>query len=139
MARRGTTLIEQLIGLSLLSLLFGISVHGASTLRDRLALRAARHAVRDALAFARERAIAGGTRVAVRIDRSHARLLVHIGPDTLYRAALSETWGVALDATRDSTAYGASGLGVGAANLSLVVRRGTLADTITVSRLGRVK
>ncbi|MCU0617766.1 MAG: hypothetical protein MUD17_11890 [Gemmatimonadaceae bacterium] len=139
MTRRGTTLIEQLIGLSLLSLLFGISVHGASTLRDRLAVRAARHAVRDALAFARERAIAGGTRVAVRIDRARSRVVVHVGTDTLYRAPLASTWGVALDATRDSTAYGASGLGVGAANLSLILRRGALADTITVSRLGRVK
>jgi len=36
-------------------------------------------------------------------------------------------------------AYAASGLGYGASNLRVIVRRGASADTITVSRLGRVK
>jgi hypothetical protein len=36
-------------------------------------------------------------------------------------------------------AYQASGLGLGAANLRLVLRRRARADTITVSRLGRVE
>jgi hypothetical protein len=46
---------------------------------------------------------------------------------------------VALEATRDSLAYGPDGLGVGAANLRLVLRRGAAADTLSVSRLGRVR
>lgn len=139
MHRRGTTLIEQLIGLSLLSLLFGITVHEAATLRDRLSLRAARGAVREALAFAREQAIAGGTRVAVRFDDAGGRIVVYAGADSLHRVAVRTGWGVEFEASRDSTAYGPSGLGVGAANLSLVLRRGALADTLTVSRLGRVR
>jgi hypothetical protein len=35
--------------------------------------------------------------------------------------------------------YDPRGLGFGAANLSLVLSRGDAADTLTVSRLGRVK
>jgi Tfp pilus assembly protein FimT len=137
--RPGTTLIEQLIGLSLLGLLFTITLHGVGTLRDRLALRAAREAVRDTLALAREQAIAAGRRVAVHIDRRAARLVVHAGADSLHRVPVGGLWGVTLDASRDSTAYGPAGLGVGAANLSLVLRRGALAETVTVSRLGRVR
>jgi hypothetical protein len=36
-------------------------------------------------------------------------------------------------------AYSASGLGFGAANMRVIVSRGASADTITVSRLGRVR
>jgi hypothetical protein len=36
-------------------------------------------------------------------------------------------------------AFDARGLGVGAANLSLVARRGRFADTLFVSRLGRLR
>jgi hypothetical protein len=36
-------------------------------------------------------------------------------------------------------AYAANGLGVGGANLRLVLSRGRRADTINVSRLGRVE
>jgi hypothetical protein len=35
--------------------------------------------------------------------------------------------------------YTALGIGFGAANLRVIVSRGASADTITVSRLGRVK
>jgi hypothetical protein len=66
------------------------------------------------------------------------QVVVHIGADTVARADFTDR-GVRLHATRDSMAYGANGLGVGAANLRLVLSRGARADTITISRLGRVQ
>jgi Tfp pilus assembly protein FimT len=139
MARHGTTLIGQLVGISLLGLLFSITLRGAATLRDQLALRSARGAVREALALARDQAMAGGRAVAVRFDARDGRLVVHAADDSLHRVALASGWGVALATTRDSTAYLPSGLGAGAANLSIILRRGAVADTLTVSRLGRVR
>lgn len=139
MSRRGTTLIGQLLGISLLGLLFGITLRGAATLRDQLALRSARATVREALALARDQAIAGGRPVAVRFDAREGRLVVHAAADSLHRVSLGATWGVSLATTRESTAYLPSGLGAGAANLSIILRRGGVADTLTVSRLGRVR
>ena len=63
--------------------------------------------------------------------RAHGRLLaVH---------ALGHAHGVTLAGSRDSLAFDVRGLGYGASNLTLVVRRGRAAETLVVSRLGRVR
>ena len=89
--------------------------------------------------MARERAMATGARTALHLDSRSARAVVHTDQDTLARLDLATTHRVQLDATRDSLAYAPSGLGYGAANLRIIVSRGAVRDTITVSRLGRVK
>jgi hypothetical protein len=66
-----------------------------------------------------------------------ARLVAEDGP--LLARPLRDVYGVRLAANRDSMAYDGRGLGVGAANLSIVVRRGAVAETVVVSRLGRVR
>jgi len=139
MSRPGFTLIDQLLAVSLLGIAMAIAVQGAGALRDRLAVRAASRAVREALALAREHAVAGGTRAAVRFGRVDGTVTVHIGSDSLHRLRLLQSHGVHLESTRDSMAYLPSGLGFGGANVRLVVRRGRQADTVTVSRLGRVR
>jgi hypothetical protein len=57
----------------------------------------------------------------------------------LHSRAIGFAHGVRLGGTRDSLTYDPRGLGRGAANLSIVVRRGTIAETVFVSRLGRVR
>ena len=52
---------------------------------------------------------------------------------------LGSSHGVMLSASRDSMAYAPNGLGYGAANLTIILRRGESAETIFVSRLGRVR
>ena len=53
--------------------------------------------------------------------------------------ALGHAHGVTLASSRDSLAFDVRGLGYGAANLTLVARRGRAAETLVVSRLGRVR
>lgn len=137
--RHGVTLIDQLLAITLLGIVMAITVHGAGALRDRLAVRSAARAVRGALGLARAQAIAGGTRAAVRFGARDGTVTVHVGGDSSHRARLAHTHGVHVQATRDSTAYLPSGLGFGAANVQIVLRRGVHADTVTVSRLGRVR
>ena len=54
-------------------------------------------------------------------------------------AELRDLFGVTLASSRDSLAYSATGLGYGVTNASLVVRRGLAAETVSVSRTGRVR
>jgi hypothetical protein len=109
-----------------------------SALFAALDVAMAAQATVDLLALARDHAIATGERTAVRFDVAGTRVVVHVGPDTI---AVGDFYGsgLTLAATRDSLSYAPSGLGVGAANLRLILTRSARADTITVSRLGRVQ
>jgi type II secretory pathway pseudopilin PulG len=137
--RTGATFIEQLAVLTLFGALFAIAMRSGTKLFDQAAVSSATRAAADAFAAARDHAVSGGRRVAVHIHPAEASLVIHTGADTLSRHPLGEHHKVALESSRDSMAYAASGLGWGASNLRLVVRRGAAADTLTVSRLGRVR
>lgn len=137
--RLGITIIDQLLAIALLSVLLTISLQGVGALRDRFAVRAATRAVKDALALAREHAGASGARAAVHFGHVDARVAVQAGSDSLFTLSLAHRFGVSMIATRDSMAYLPSGLGYGAANMSIFLSRGARHDTITISRLGRVR
>jgi hypothetical protein len=64
---------------------------------------------------------------------------VTVDADTLLVHRFGADLGVTLEVSRDSVIYGPSGRGYGATNTTLIVRRGSAADTVTVSRLGRVR
>ena len=131
--------MEQLWLLVISGIVLSASVVGGARLLDSAAVRTSANDVADLFAIARDQAIATGKRTAVRIDRTEGRLVIHANVDTLMRLELARLRAVSIESTRDSMAYAASGLGYGASNLRVIVRRGASADTITVSRLGRVK
>jgi hypothetical protein len=64
---------------------------------------------------------------------------VSVGGDTLRKRDIGAAHDVLLLATRTRMSYSATGIGYGAANLSVVVRRNRAVDTVFVSRLGRVR
>jgi len=64
---------------------------------------------------------------------------VRIGTDTLRKRELGLIHEVKLSATRTSITYSPTGMGYGAANLTLVIVRGNSVDSLFVSRLGRVR
>jgi prepilin-type N-terminal cleavage/methylation domain-containing protein len=136
--RRGTTLIEQLVVIAILAIVTAIAVTTAVRQLDAAAVHAASREVADAFAAARDHAMASGRRTAVRVRARDTVLLVHADDDLLEQRRLGLTYGVSVTGTRDSMAYAPTGLGWGAANLSVRIARGRAADTVTVSRLGRV-
>lgn len=136
--RRGATLVEQLWLLVLTGTLAALAMTSGGALFAALDVAMAAQETVDLLALARDHAIATGDRTAVRFDVAGTRVLVHVGPDTIAVGDFHGS-GLTLEATRDSLSYAPSGLGVGAANLRVVLRRSARADTITVSRLGRVQ
>lgn len=137
--RRGSTLQEQLVVLALLGIGLAVGVGGGARLLDAAAVHGAARDVSELFAQARDRAMATGSRTAVQLDARNARVIVHTGLDTLARLDLRATRMVQLATTRDSMAYLPSGLGYGAANLRVILSRGASRDTLTVSRLGRVR
>ena len=137
-ARRGATLLELAITLAVLAIVLGIALPSQAASRDAASVRAATRELVDLLATARELAVARGA-AAVHLDSAAgvARLRAPGAPPR--DLPLGALHGVRVEASRDSLAFDGRGLGRGAANLCVVVHRGAAADTVVVSRLGRVR
>jgi prepilin-type N-terminal cleavage/methylation domain-containing protein len=137
--RRGATLVELVVVLTIIGVLLGIAVRRAQASGDRYATRAAARDVALLLSAARQVAATSADGAAVMLDDEAASVRLVVGGDTVRTLALAARHGVTLRATRDSLAYDARGLGHGAANLSMVLARRAAAETVVVSRLGRVR
>ena len=137
--RCGFSLVELVLVMTLAGLVCVTVVHALMLQLDRLAVRNAIAEAAGALAMARDEALARRAVVRVRIDTSQRTLTVRSGDERIARHALGHAHNVSLSTTRDSIAFDVRGLGYGAANLTLIARRGRAADTLIVSRLGRVR
>jgi prepilin-type N-terminal cleavage/methylation domain-containing protein len=137
--RWGYTLVELVIVLAVLAVVCGIGVRAIGRQLDRVAVVDAIGEAAAAMARARDEALARHAMVSVHIDTAERILTLHTSGVRLPRHALGHAHGVSLATTRDSIVFDARGLGYGAANLTLVARRGSAAETLVVSRLGRVR
>lgn len=138
-SRLGTSLVELLVVLMVVAVLLGLATLRVASVIDRVAVRTARQEVASAFANARDLAVARRARVSVSIDTGAATIRVRGQGVVLAERAVGVLYGVALTATRDSMSYDPRGLGYGAANLTLALQRGAAAETLLVSRLGRVR
>jgi type II secretory pathway pseudopilin PulG len=137
--RSGGTLLELVIVLAMMAALLGIVGPPVAASLDRAAAHAAADDALTQFALARDEALARGVPVWVVIDSAAAAVRVRIPGRGTRSRLLGSLYGVALRATRDSMSYDERGLGRGAANLTLVLARGRVRDTLVVSRLGRVR
>lgn len=137
--RWGYTLVELVVVLIVLALVCAVGVHTVARQLDQVAAVSAIGEAAEAIARARDEALARHAMVIVRIDTGGRLLTLHSRGGRLARHALGHAHGVSLAATRDSLVFDARGLGYGAANLTLIARRGLAAETLVVSRLGRVR
>ena len=137
--RTGYTLVEVVLVTVIIGLISLIGLRQLQLYLDRVATRDAVRAAGDLVARARDEAVAQRTVVSLRIDTLSASLALSARGHSFASTPLGQTQGVALSTTRDSIAFDLRGLGYGAANLTLVAHRGHSADTLIVSRLGRVR
>ena len=137
--RHAFTLIELTVTLLILSILSAIAVPRAGRFLDAIQVRGAVIAIESLFSTARHMAIARGVRTTVEIDTAVRAIYVSAGGVRLRNAEIGADHDVRLSATRPSMTYSATGMGYGAANLSVVVRRNSVADTVFVSRLGRLR
>ena len=137
--RRAFSAIELTIVIGVVSVLSAIAMPGMTKLLDRMRVRAAVTQIESLFGAARHIAIARGSMASVEIDTVARTISVTLDGDTLRRGDIGMEHGVQLSTNRSSMAYSPTGIGYGAANLSVVVRKSSAVDTIVVSRLGRVR
>lgn len=137
--RHGYSLAELTLVLVIVGLLVVIAVRPIQGTLDHIATHDAAQRASELIGRARDEAIALHTTVAVQVDSSSATMVLRARDYQIARLQLGAIHGVSLSTTRDSIAFDARGLGYGAANLTLVTKRGRSADTVVVSRLGRVR
>jgi prepilin-type N-terminal cleavage/methylation domain-containing protein len=137
--RPGYTLVELALVLVVVGLMTTIAARQMLLHLDRMAARAAAGEAASVVMRARDDAVAQRAMVSVLFDTTAAALEVRARGRRTSRVALGSAHGVALSANRDSLTFDVRGLGYGAANLTLVLRRGRAAESVVVSRLGRVR
>ncbi len=138
---KGFTLLELIVVFGIAAALLAFWVPRAARLMDWIETE---HAVRDvttALAVGRNGAVLQSTRARVtiapdtlRIDRLGAQ-----GWEPWWRTAGPSSHGVTLETSNPVVIFGPTGMGWGVSNTTVVLRRGSQTETITMSRVGRVK
>lgn len=137
--RRGVTLLELVVVLAVVGVTAAIALPPTLRLRDRWLVRRARDDVAQLLAAARWRAQVHGTPVTISFEVAMATVVARAnGPWQLARN-VGEAYGTTLGANRTSLVLRGDGMAAGAANLTAVFSRGTAAETLRISRLGRVR
>jgi type II secretory pathway pseudopilin PulG len=133
------TLAELALVLAIAGLLSLIGVRQLQLHLDHLATRSAVTEAALLVIRARDEAVAQHTAITLRVDTATSTLTLDARGERLAVHTLGHAYGVKLTATRDSIAFDARGLGYGAANMTLIARRREAANTLVVSRLGRVR
>jgi prepilin-type N-terminal cleavage/methylation domain-containing protein len=137
--RRAFSLLEMMIVICIIGALTAVVMPAGARLIDRVQVRGAVVDIESAFSSARHIAIARMSQPTVEIDSAADAIYVSVGSDTLRKQNVGAEHGVQLYPTRERMSYSATGLGYGAANLSVVVRRNSAVDTVFVSRLGRLR
>ncbi len=137
--RAAFTLVELTITLCIIGILSAIALPGAGRLLDSIHVNGAVVEIGSLFGAARHMAIARSRQTSVEIDTAARIIHIMSGGDTLRTREIGHVHDVRLSATRLRMSYAPTGMGYGAANLSVVVRRNGSVDTVFVSRLGRVR
>ncbi len=138
---KGFTLMEILVVLCIAAVLLVFWVPRATRFMDWLATERAVRDVTTALAVGRNGAIMQSTRARItfRADSIRIDRLRGTGWEPWWRIAGPASHGVTLEVSNPIVQFGPIGMGWGVSNTKIVLRRGSQAETITMSRVGRVK
>ena len=139
MRRTAYSLLELTVVLAILGLLLALVAPRFAAVRDGAAVRAAMTDLTGTFSTARQTAVMRRTLVTVVLDTAAGIVELRAGGARLLAHSLRDVYGIILAANRDSTVYDPRGLGYGVSNLTVTVRRGAFVDTLTMSRMGRVR
>ena len=137
--RAGTTILELALSLSVISILSAIAYPRIGALLDGIHVRGTATEIHSLFTAARHHAITRAERITVQIDTARDAISLVSETDTLRARGLGDIHGVDLAANRASFTYSPIGIGHGVGNMTIVIRRNARADSIFISRLGRVR
>jgi Tfp pilus assembly protein FimT len=137
----GFTVLELMVVTCIAGLLVSLWFPRAARLMDWLKTERALRDMTTALAVARHGAVLQATRARLTISDDTLRIdrLQAGGWEPWWRRPGPASHGVLLQVSNPVVVFGPSGIGWGASNTKIVLSRGSQAETITVSRVGRVK
>src|SRR5258705_50642 len=138
---KGFSLIELAFVLCIIAVLAAAGVPRLGPFLDRIAADQAARDVSVALAVARHGAVLQGMRSRLTIDGDSLRIdrLEADGWTPWRRWPGPAHLRVQLEVSNPEIVFGPTGMGWGVSNTKVVLRRGSQVETITVSRVGRVK
>ena len=125
--------------MTIAGIVLALAVPRLVRMRDAASVRSAVGELGALFSLARQEAIARRAPVTVGIDSASGDVEVRAGGVHIMRRSLAASYGVRVGTNRDSTVYDPRGIGFGLANVTIIVRRGAIVDTLTMSRLGRVR
>ncbi|MGH7672130.1 MAG: prepilin-type N-terminal cleavage/methylation domain-containing protein [Gemmatimonadales bacterium] len=138
---KGFSLIELAVVLLVVGLLTTVGLPRLHDLLDWLATDRAAREVTTALAVGRHGAVLQATRARVLIAADTLRIdrLGADGWEPWWGSPGPAASGVRLEVSNPVVTFGPTGMGWGVSNTKVVLRRGSHVETITTSRVGRVK
>ncbi len=139
--RLGFTLLELVVVLAIVAMLTTFAVSRLLPLVDWIAADGAARDVTSALAVTRTAAVLRGTRARLRIATDSLRI-DREGPagwEPYARWAGPASAGVTLTVSNPEVVFSPLGIAWGLSNTRIVLTRGSQIETITTSRLGRVR
>lgn len=137
--RNAHTLWELVASMAIISTVIAAVAPPIAHARDRAAVHAAAAALRVTLASARNIALTRAASAVVIFDSAPPAISVVVNREIVLRQLLTGDFRAQLSATRDTIRFGPTGRAFGASNSTLILQAGSAADTITVSRVGRVR
>lgn len=138
--RRGVTLPELATVLAIVGVLAAMVVPRLAGWMDRIAVSRATGEITAFYQTARFAAIFRSQRVRLDLGPDSLRAVFEGPTDSLFLHWPGPArHGVRLTVTRATVRFQSNGLGLGAANTKLVLRRGAAVESLTTSRLGRLK
>ncbi len=139
--RRGFTVVELVVVLAMVALLTTFALARLVPLLDWIAADGAARDVTTALAVTRTAAVLRGARARLRIATDSLRIDCEgpAGWEPYARWAGPSSAGVSLTVSNPEVVFSPLGVAWGLGNTRIVLRRGSQIETITTSRLGRVR
>jgi prepilin-type N-terminal cleavage/methylation domain-containing protein len=138
---RGYTLVELVLVLAVMAVITAMVGPRLVPLFDWIVTDGAARDVSTALAVTRTVAVLRGTRARLRIASDSLRIDREgvVGWEPYARWAGPASVGVTLTVTNPEVVFGPIGIAWGLSNTRVTLRRGSQIETVTTSRLGRVR